>query len=366
MNLLLEAWRANSNYDWSLAVAILVLVWLALLGLRFWVSRLLRAAFICKITSHSRETAEKLLSATWIGLLLPIGFYAAASTLELPSKLDRAIDTIVVVALMLQAALWINCLFVNWIARLIEKRRNIDSEAVTILAFLGFAARIMVWTFAILLILNHLNFNITALITGLGIGGVAIALAIQNILGDLFASLSIVLDKPFVVGDFIVIGDCMGTVEHIGLKTTRLRSLGGELIVFSNADLLKSRIRNYKRMYERRVVFTINVKYETAADKLSRVSQILRETVEARKQVRFDRAHFKEYGEYSLVFEIVYYVLNPDFNIYMDIQQAINISIYKRFVQEKIDFAYPTRTLHLKDSSSPAGRLHLKLAGDTS
>jgi small-conductance mechanosensitive channel len=364
VNLLNEAWNANNSYDWGLAFAILTSIWLGLVTLRFAMNWALHAVVARTSPPQYLETAEKLLAATWIVLLLPIGLYTAASAIDLPPKLDRVVDAIVVVALMLQVALWINCLFATWIARLIEKRRSIDSEAVTILGLLGFAARVVVWTFTTLLILHHLNFNITALVAGLGVGGVAIALAVQNILGDLFASLSIVLDKPFVIGDFIVIGDCMGTVEHIGLKTTRLRSLGGELIVFSNADLLKSRIRNYKRMYERRVIFAINVKYKTPETKLNGVPQILREAVEAQKQVRFDRSHFKEFGEYSLIFEIVYYVLNPDFNIYMDIQQAINMFIYKRFAREKIEFAYPTRTMQLENNASPTEKLHLRIASD--
>jgi small-conductance mechanosensitive channel len=295
--------------------------------------------------------------------LLPLGLYAGASAIELPPKLDRGLDLIVVVALLIQAALWINCAIGVWLSRLIEKRRGVDSEAVTILALLKFSAHVVIWTFTLLLILNHLNFNITALVTGLGVGGVAVALAVQNILGDLFASLSIVLDKPFVLGDFIVVGDCMGAVEHIGLKTTRLRSLGGELIVFSNADLLKSRIRNYKRMYERRIEFTIHVHYETPLERLEQVPYLLREVVEAQKRVRFDRSHFKAYAETSLVFEVVYYVLSADFNVYMDIQQSINILVFKRFAKEGIQFAYPTRTLHLAAETRPARNAYSAITG---
>jgi small-conductance mechanosensitive channel len=342
-------------------------VWLVLIATRIGATRLVRAAALRPGAARYASTAEKVLDATWISLLLPLGLYAGASAVELPPKLDRGVDAIVVVALLLQAALWINCAIAVWLSRLIEKRRGVDGEAVTILALLKFMAHVVVWIFALLLILNHLNFNITALVTGLGIGGIAVALALQNILGDLFASLSIVLDKPFVIGDFIVVGDCMGVVERIGLKTTRLRSLGGELIVFSNADLLKSRIRNYKRMYERRVEFTININYETAFDKLKEIPDLLRGAVEAQKQVRFDRSHFKAYAESSLVFEVVYYVLSADFNIYMDIQQAINILIFKRFAQEGIDFAYPTRTLHFArgtSAASPSPGRQLSLAGD--
>jgi small-conductance mechanosensitive channel len=157
-----------------------------------------------------------------------------------------------------------------------------------------------------------------------------------------------VLDKPFVIGDFIIVDEYLGTIEHIGLKTTRIRSLSGEQLVFSNADLLKSRIRNYKRMYERRVVFTIGVLYQTPYEILSQIPEMIHKIIESKAQVRFDRAHFKEYGDYSLKFEVVYWIQNPDYNVYMDIQQGINLDIFKQFHEAGIEFAYPTQTLLLQ------------------
>ena len=192
-------------------------------------------------------------------------------------------------------------------------------------------------------------------------GGIAIALAAQNILGDLFASLSIVLDKPFVVGDFLIIGDFLGSVEKVGIKTTRLRSLSGEQLVFSNNDLLNSRIRNYGRMYERRVVFSLGVTYQTPSEKLKRIPDIVRKAVEAQENVReavetqedvrFDRAHFQKYGDFALIFEIVYYVLSADYAQYMDVQQAINLRIYEDFEENEIEFAYPTQTVYVSKTA---------------
>jgi small-conductance mechanosensitive channel len=216
-------------------------------------------------------------------------------------------------------------------------------------------ARLAVWSLVLLLALDNLGFNITALLAGMGIGGIAVALAAQNILGDLFASLSIVLDKPFVVGDFIVVGEQLGTVEYIGLKTTRIRSLGGEQIVFSNTDLLGSRIRNYKRMQERRVVFGFGVVYQTPHEKLQTIPGMVREIIGKLDRARFDRAHFKEYGDSSLNFEVVYYVLSADYNVYMDIQQAINLELFRRFQEDGIDFAYPTRTLYVVGEQAARG-----------
>ena len=184
------------------------------------------------------------------------------------------------------------------------------------------------------------------------------ALAAQNVLGDLLASLAIVLDRPFVVGDFVVFGDKMATVERVGIKTTRLRSLSGEELVCSNADLLASRIHNYKRMAERRTVFTIGVTYQTAPEKVEALPAILREIVEGQERVRFDRAHFKSYGDSALNYEVVYWMLDPDYNLFMDTQQAINFAIYRRLQEEGIEFAYPTRTVHLAPpGAGPASEL---------
>jgi small-conductance mechanosensitive channel len=211
---------------------------------------------------------------------------------------------------------------------------------------------LVVWAAVLLVLLDNLGVNITTLIAGLGVGGIAVALAAQNVLGDLFSSLSIVLDKPFVVGDFIVVGDFLGSVEHVGLKTTRLRSLSGEQVVFSNTDLLNSRIRNYGRMFERRIVSSIGVTYQTPVAKLRRIPEIIREIVEEQDRVRFDRAHFQTFADSALTFEIVYYVLTPDYNYYMDVQQNINLALFERLAAEGVEFAYPTRTVFVSGAAS--------------
>jgi small-conductance mechanosensitive channel len=189
--------------------------------------------------------------------------------------------------------------------------------------------------------------DVTALVAGMGIGGIAVALALQNILGDLFASLSIVLDKPFVIGDFIIVGELMGGVEKIGLKTTRVRSLSGEQLIFSNSDLLNSRIRNYKRMQERRIPFGFGVTYQTTPDQLEAIPALIKSIIECEEGLRFDRAHFKGFGESSYDFEVVYYINTPDYNAYMDAQQTINLALCRGFAERGIEFAYPTRTIHM-------------------
>jgi small-conductance mechanosensitive channel len=230
-----------------------------------------------------------------------------------------------------------------------EKNLEDDVTAVMSMNILAILARLVVWSLVLLVSLENLGVDVTAMVAGLGIGGVAVALAAQNILGDLFASLSIVIDKPFVLGDFLIVGDQLGSVEQIGMKTTRIRSLSGEQIVFGNSDLLSSRVRNYGRMYERRVPFKIGVVYQTTRDQLEMIPTILKEAVEAQgeERTRFDRSHFQSYGDFALVFETVYYVLSPDYNVYMDCQQDINLRIFQRFEEEGIEFAYPTQTLFL-------------------
>jgi small-conductance mechanosensitive channel len=268
--------------------------------------------------------------------------------LELPVLAHDVIEKLFLIAMLLQIGALVSRAIRTWMEHHRRKQLEKNADVVTMLSSVSFLLRLLLWVFLLLVALDNFGVNITALVAGLGVGGVAVALAIQNILGDIFASFSIVLDKPFVIGDFIIVGDHMGTVEYVGLKTTRVRSLSGEQLIFANQDLLSSRIRNYKRMFERRVVFSIGVLYQTAAEKLEKIPGILKTIVAAQTAVRFDRAHFKEFGAYALNFEIVYWVLSPDYNIYMDIQQAINLAIVQQFAREGIEFAYPTQTLFLQ------------------
>jgi len=208
--------------------------------------------------------------------------------------------------------------------------------------------RFVLWAGAVIFFLDNLGFKISAVIAGLGIGGVAIALAAQAVLQDLFSYFSILFDRPFEIGDFIIVGDLLGTIEHIGIKTTRIRSLGGEQLVFSNSDLTNSRVRNYKRMQKRRVVFKLGVVYDTPLKSLKEIPQVIEEVIKSIENTIFDRAHFSSYGDFNLVFEVVYYVLSSDYNKYMDIQQEINFLIKEEFEKRKIEFAFPTQTIHLE------------------
>lgn len=206
---------------------------------------------------------------------------------------------------------------------------------------------ILIWFIALIFLLDNLGVNISSIIAGLGIGGIAVAIAAQAILGDLFSYFVIFFDRPFEIGDFIVVGDKRGIVEQIGLKTTRIKSLGGEQLVFSNTDLTNSRLHNFKRMEKRRVAFNLGVIYQTPAEKLKRIPQIVKDIITKQEETEFDRGHFATYGDFSLNFEFVYFVVGADYRKFMDIQQTINLEIFETFEKEKIEFAYPSQTIFL-------------------
>jgi small-conductance mechanosensitive channel len=347
MNILNQTFYNNTLKEWLIAVAIFGLIFIAF--------RIFKLMVVKRLTTLSKKTKTDLddlvvdlLDEIKTVSLLALAVFASSLVLTLPDKISTIIRITVIFALLFQTAVWGNGAIEFWIDRYKKRKLQVDPASVTTISALGFVGKIVLWVVILLVALDNLGVNITGLIAGLGIGGIAIALAVQNILGDLFASLSIVLDKPFVMGDFIIVDNYLGTVEHIGLKTTRVKSLSGEQLVFSNSDLLSSRIRNYKKMYERRVVFSIGVTYQTPREKLAAIPKMIREIIEQQQHTRFDRAHFKEFGDFSLNFETVYYVQDPTYNVYMDIQQAINLTLFQRFEQEGIEFAYPTQTLFLQ------------------
>lgn len=343
----------NSGQQWLLAIGLALLLGAALFSLK-WLLRF-RLKRLARLTRTFWDDAVlDVLGKTRSVALLVFAAVFGSLALDLPDKVHTGLVAAAVVALLLQAGLWASQLWKTWLVKTSEQRRDSDPAGVLALNVTGWIGRLVLWSLVLLLVLDNLGIEITALVAGLGVGGVAVALALQSVLGDLFAFLSIVLDKPFVLGDFLTVDDYLGSVEYVGLKTTRLRSLSGEQLVISNADLLKSRLRNYGRMQERRAVFTLGVTYQTPRDKLREIPGIIREAVEAQEKTRFDRSHFKEYGDFSLNFETVYYVTESDYKLYMDIQQAINLKIHERFEAEGIEFAYPTQTLFVNKEAGDA------------
>ena len=293
-----------------------------------------------------------LLRGTRAYFLVLAALFLADLFRPLPEEAEWLFQRLFLLGLLLQIGHWGSHVVKWWIDDYSGHRASQDPARITAFKALGLGTRIVLWSVLFLMGLDNLGVNVTSLVAGLGIGGIAVALAVPNVLKDLLSYISIVVDQPFIYGDFLNVDGNMGSVEHIGIQSTRLRSLSGEQLIFSNSDLLSSRIRNFKRMYERRVVFTIGILYGTPFEKVARVPTMLREAVEAQPDTRFDRAHFKEYGDSALLYETVFFVLKPDYLAYMDIQQTINLQLYEQFEKEEIGFAFPTRTLHV-DSLPP-------------
>jgi small-conductance mechanosensitive channel len=334
----------NTYLQLALACLAVVLSTLAMTAAR----RVARRNHARSVETHRAELLEiplRVLSRTRFLFIAVVALFAGASILELPHKADRVAATVLTVVFFWQLGVWVT----SGLAVYLDQKRRVaiesDRAAVGSLGIISFVGRVLVWVLVTLMVLDNLGVDVTALVAGLGVGGIAVALAVQNVLGDLFASLSITLDRPFMVGDFLVVGDYLGTVEHIGIKSVRLRSLSGEQIVMSNADVLGSRVRNYGRMAERRVVFTFSVSRETPRNLLRKIPETIRQIIGAQKDVRFDRSHFSKFGDYALEFETVYYVLSPDYNRHMDIQQAIYFALHEALERDGIALAYPTRAL---------------------
>jgi small-conductance mechanosensitive channel len=342
----------NSLERWGLAIATLVVLTVCLrLAVRLLIRRMESGRWLLKAGIF--VVLADILRRTKTIVLFLLALAAACLWLALPLRAVGVIYSAAFVAAVIQIGVWGHFLVDTGLRQYMGRRAEdpTASSGITLMSLFG---RIVLWAFVLLVILENLGVNVTTLVASLGVGGIAIGLATQNILSDLFASLSILLDKPFEVGHFIIVGEHLGTVEKIGLKTTRLRSLSGELLVFGNNDLLSSRIRNYTQFWERRVVFTFGVLYSTPADRLKQIPAMVRGIIEGIDQTRFDRAHFKEFGDFSLNFEVVYYVLSPDYVVYMDTQEKINLAVFEAFEKQGIGFAYPTQTIHIASRPSQA------------
>ena len=336
---------SNPWADWLIAGIVGAAVWSVL-----WIVRRLVATRYDK-HSIARYRMPVRLFGHLIGntkqfLFFAIALDAAQSGLALPGRIQHGVNNFVLLLFLLQVGLW-GVRAVRFYLEAKELERGADQVFAGSLDIINFIARLTVWSLVILVALDNLGVNITALLAGLGVGGVAVALALQNVLGDLFASLSIALDKPFVVGDRLEIDVYAGKVEHIGIKTTRLRSDSGEQIILSNADILKSRVRNFGRAQEQRAVATIRVPYETPRDKLERIPKLLESIVREQANARFERCHLKTLGDSSLHFELAYYVQQPAVNPLLDLQQAVNFRIIDEIRRLGVEFDYPAQRVIL-------------------
>ncbi len=314
--------------------------------------RILERVVIHRLQSFCLKHALKvdpfffeILQKTVVPLLYVGAFYFAAVQLVLHPSIEKLVHAFCIVVATIQVtrlALTLSILLLEktWFKKVTAQGGTVASTSILTLV------RVVVWGLGIVFILDNLGFNVSAVIAGLGIGGIAVALAAQTILGDLFNYFVIFFDKPFQEGDAIVVGEYTGTIEHIGIKTTRIRSESGEQIVFSNTDLTSSRIRNYKRMDRRRARFLLGVTYQTSNEQLKKIPDMVREIIQGVKDTSFERAHFKSFANSSLDFEVVYFVFGSDYDKYMNVQQRINLAIKDFFEKEGIEFAYPTQTIY--------------------
>lgn len=338
----------NTVLNWIIALGAAGLAVLGIRLIRYALARWLHDRY--DKTSHLFDDfLYKITQRTWGFLRVAAAILTLLAVLETKPDFAPTARAIALLLGLVQVAVWgssIIDLYARHRIRLEVEENPSIATAMNAAAIIG---KVVLWSLLLLMGLDNIpGIEVNTLIASLGISSIAVALAVQNILGDLFAALAIAFDKPFEIGDFINAGDYGGTVEHIGIKSTRLRSLTGEQIVLSNSDLLKSRIRNFKRMTRRRNVFTVGIAADTPYEKLKQIPDILREIVSAQPKVEFDRAHFRTFGEYTLDFEVVYFLPVPDFTLFLDTQQAINLEIHRRFEEEGVGMPYPTQAVIVK------------------
>ncbi len=334
---------------WSLLVAVgaAAATYVAILVALYLLTRQAKV-WAAQSESGMATTVVDVLEGTSRTLVLVVALLVGASLLDLPGRWESRLSQLWFVAVALQMGLWGMRAIGIGVRRYVQRHSSTGMTQVSASATLmSWGLRTLLWSVVLLAILSNVGVNITAFIASLGVGGIAVALAVQNILGDLFASLAIAVDKPFEVGDFVVVGNIAGTVQVIGLKTTRIRSLQGEQVVMSNTDLLKQTINNYRMMQERRIVFTFGVAYHTTPEQAEAIPQLVRKLVQAHDQLRFDRAHLKGFGAGSLDYEVVYIVKDPAYAVYMDMQQSINLGLMRELRALGVEFVRPTSTVHV-------------------
>ena len=334
----------NSFKDWSIAIGIIVV--------SFSLIKILKGPVIKKLKKWSGETVITFddfivlaIEKTVIPFLYFAAIFGAFDYLTFNTRTTHIIEVAKLFVITYFILSLVTSAIQYAIFSFLEKQENSDikkKQARSLIIIL----KGVVWILGFVFLINNLGYNVTTIITGLGIGGIAVALAAQAVLGDFFSYFVIFFDRPFEIGDFIIVDDkVIGAIEYIGVKTTRIRAISGEQIVCSNKDLTDSRVHNYKKMLRRRVVFSIGVIYQTTAEQMKKIPGMIKSIIEATDNATFDRSHFSAFGNFSMNFETVYYIESPDYNLYMDAQQKIYLEILQAFEKENIEFAYPTQTL---------------------
>lgn len=336
----------NSGQDY---LAALIMVAVGIMALKLFKRVVMRR--LKKLASRTSADIDDFIIGILDQLHWPLYFlisvYIASQTLALPQFVNKVFGYALVIGVTYYIVRVLAALLDYATSKLVAVREREDKHEAQVIRTMSRIVKGVIWAVAILMVISNLGYNVTTLVAGLGIGGLAVAFALQKILEDIFSSISIYFDKPFQVGDFIIVGEHLGVVKKIGIKSTRIQALQGEEIVISNRELTSTRIQNFKQMQKRRVVFDFGVTYSTSNAKLQKAAQIVKDVVEKAKLAELDRVHFKEFGDFSLNFEVVYYLKSKEYNDYMDTQQEINLGIKERFEKEKIEFAYPTQTVYV-------------------
>jgi small-conductance mechanosensitive channel len=335
----------NSVFDYTVMFLSFFALLVALKSIQSYVLEKLHR-FAAKTATDLDDVFVKIIGSLKPPFYAFLAAYFAAKILSMSGFAEKLFTALLVLWVTYQIIVALE-IFIDYIITKRDKDDAAGNSAAMHLA--GIFLKTLLWIFALLTALSNLGINVTSLIAGLGIGGIAVALAAQNILGDLFGSFAIYLDRPFVIGDTIKVGEKIGTVIKIGVKTTRVQAQSGEEIIFPNKDIVSAQIHNMARLKERRVAFAFGVTYETDDKKLVKIPLWIKEIIESEADTRFDRAHFKEFGDSALLFEVVYFVTTPDYLIHMNTRQNINLSIRERFKKEKVEMAYPTQTVHMRN-----------------
>jgi small-conductance mechanosensitive channel len=332
----------NSVQDYILAIAVFAVAVLVFRIIKYGVLRRLRS-----IAERTHAEIDDLLVKVVDKIRWPFyvffAVYIALNFIQVHNLVNvffTYATPIVVVFIIVQSLQQ----FVDYGMQKLAKDKKQETEG-SVVKVLGRIFRGALWALAFIYIISLFGVNVTTVVASFGVIGIVLGFGLQHILSDIFASFSIFFDKPFEVGDFIIVGDNLGVVKNVGIRSTRIQSLWGHEVVISNQELTSTRINNYKKLERRRVEFDFGVVYDTPSEKLEKVLKITEEVVNKIELAELDRVHFKKYGDYSLEFEVVYYIDSPDYNLYMDIQQEINFSLKKRFEKEGIRFAYPTQTV---------------------
>ncbi|MBU2530551.1 MAG: mechanosensitive ion channel family protein, partial [Elusimicrobia bacterium] len=336
----------NSVTDYLYAVLIFALTFTALYLLRGIVFHRLKI-FALKTKTDLDDFFVNLLSKIKAPEYQLISLYVAIHNLKTNPLFSKILTYTVLIVVTYRVTDIAIHIMTYWFNKLLNKKGMDDSSSLTLVTSLEIVLKVILWSTALAFVLSNMGINVSAVITGLGIGGIAIALASQNILGDLFNFFVILLDKPFNIGDFIISDDTLGCIEHIGLKSTKIRSLSGELIVLSNTKLLSAKISNYNSMEKRRVVFKVGVIYQTTLDQLKKIPGMIKTIIEKTDDVIFDRGNLSEFANSSIDFEFVYYIQSGDYNVHMKQKEAIFLNIVEQFKKEGLEFAYPTQTLFI-------------------